>query len=184
MPLQKTTVKEIIKSSIKVFREKGYYRTSINDLAKETGLTKGVFYHHFTNKEDIMKTALTTLSSYFEKRVFALAHDNTQPPEKRLDEITDAYLAAVTMDSGGCFFANTILETAQNEDTFLEHIKVFFDNWRKAMVAIFQNKYGEDKSQRIAEEIIVDIEGALILTQLNKDFTILERALKRSKDRY
>ena len=46
MPLHKTTPAEIIKNSIKVFRKKGYYRTNMNDLAKETGLTKGIFYNH------------------------------------------------------------------------------------------------------------------------------------------
>ena len=60
MPLHKKSPEEIIKQSILVFRTNGYYRTTMNDLAKATGLTKGAFYHHFSNKEDVMKKSLQT----------------------------------------------------------------------------------------------------------------------------
>lgn len=184
MPTQKITLEEIIRSSIKVFRTKGYYRTSISDLAKETGLTKGVFYHHFKNKEEIMKTALSTLSAYFQKKVFSIAYDKAILPEERLEQITFIYLKVVTKEPGGCFFANTILETSQNEDTFLEQTQAFFKNWKKAMIEIFKNKYSEDKSEQIAEQILADVEGSLVLMQLHKDISYLQRALDRSKALY
>ncbi|HEX8657003.1 MAG TPA: TetR/AcrR family transcriptional regulator [Hymenobacter sp.] len=56
MPIQKITRKELLRTCIQVFRKQGYYRTSIQDLAQATGLTKGVFYHHFASKEEIMHT--------------------------------------------------------------------------------------------------------------------------------
>ena len=183
MPLQKITLEEIIKSSIRVFRKKGYYRTSISDLAKETGLTKGVFYHHFANKEEIMKTALKSLCSYFEARIFSIAYNRELPPAERLKEMTNFYLNAITKEPGGCFFANTILETAQNEDTFMEDVQVFFKNWEKAMIEIFSTKYSNDESTAIAEQIIADIEGSLMLMQLHKDRSYLERALERGSKR-
>jgi AcrR family transcriptional regulator len=33
------------------FGRKGFYSTSVADLAQATGLTKGVLYHHFENKD-------------------------------------------------------------------------------------------------------------------------------------
>ena len=183
MPLQKITIEEIIAASIRVFRRKGYYRTSISDLAKETGLTKGVFYHHFTNKEEIMKTALKSLCSYFDYKVFSIAYDQSIPPPQRLQKMVEIYWKAITKEPGGCFFANTILETAQNEDTFLSEAKAFFDKWKDAMAQVFKDAGRAGDAELIAEEIINDIEGALILTQLNKDMGYLKRAMERNKNR-
>ncbi|MES2354189.1 MAG: TetR family transcriptional regulator [Pseudomonadota bacterium] len=36
-----------------VFQEKGVSRTSLNDIAKAAGLTRGAIYWHFTNKADL-----------------------------------------------------------------------------------------------------------------------------------
>jgi AcrR family transcriptional regulator len=77
MPLYKTTPEDIINKSIFVFRTNGYYRTTMNDLAQATGLTKGAFYHHFTNKEDVMKKSLEANSLWFENKIFSIAYDDT-----------------------------------------------------------------------------------------------------------
>ncbi|MBZ4682859.1 MAG: hypothetical protein PWP46_964 [Fusobacteriaceae bacterium] len=43
----------IIATFYKLIAEKGYDKASINDLVKETNLSKGAIYHHFNNKDDI-----------------------------------------------------------------------------------------------------------------------------------
>lgn len=47
------TVKIILNVSSKLFIEKGYDNTSIQDIINETHLSKGAIYHHFNSKEDI-----------------------------------------------------------------------------------------------------------------------------------
>lgn len=49
------TVEKILKAAQKLFLEKGYDNTTIQDIVDELGgLTKGAIYHHFKSKEDIM----------------------------------------------------------------------------------------------------------------------------------
>ena len=49
------TVEKILNVSQKLFFEKGYEATTIQDIVDELGgLTKGAIYHHFKSKEDIM----------------------------------------------------------------------------------------------------------------------------------
>lgn len=45
------TRQRIIEEAAKLFARKGFYGTSISDLAQATELTKGAFYHHFESKE-------------------------------------------------------------------------------------------------------------------------------------
>lgn len=46
--------KEILEKSVALFKEQGYNRISIEQIAKETGIAKGTFYNYFTTKKDIL----------------------------------------------------------------------------------------------------------------------------------
>lgn len=49
------TVERILDAAQKLFLEKGYDHTTIQDIVDELGdLTKGAVYHHFRSKEEIM----------------------------------------------------------------------------------------------------------------------------------
>lgn len=45
---------EIKESAAKVFIEKGFANTSMEDLVRESGLSKGGFYHYYKNTTDII----------------------------------------------------------------------------------------------------------------------------------
>lgn len=49
------TVEKILEAAQRLFLEKGYDNTTIQDIVNELGgLTKGAIYHHFKSKEEIM----------------------------------------------------------------------------------------------------------------------------------
>lgn len=45
---------EIIRAAVELWAERGYHATSIDDLARATGLGKGALYHHIGSKEEIL----------------------------------------------------------------------------------------------------------------------------------
>lgn len=45
--------RELIDAAIKEFSERGYDNASLNNILKEAQISKGTFYYHFTNKEDL-----------------------------------------------------------------------------------------------------------------------------------
>lgn len=47
------TVKLILDTAAKLFTEKGYDETSLQDIIDKTNLSKGAIYHHFSSKEEI-----------------------------------------------------------------------------------------------------------------------------------
>lgn len=48
------TVESILTVSAKLFLEKGFDKTSMQDIAETAGISKGAIYHHFKSKEDII----------------------------------------------------------------------------------------------------------------------------------
>ena len=47
------TKRKIFEASMKLFAEKGYDATSIEDITATVGVAKGTLYYHFTSKEEI-----------------------------------------------------------------------------------------------------------------------------------
>ncbi|KHE67772.1 TetR/AcrR family transcriptional regulator [Halobacillus sp. BBL2006] len=54
----------IIKQSIKLFAKKGFSSTSVQEIANESGISKGAFYLHFKSKDALL---LEIFNYYFER---------------------------------------------------------------------------------------------------------------------
>jgi len=53
------TVQKILETSLRLFVEKGYEKTTVLDIvANLGGLTRGAFYHHFKSKEEVLDAVL------------------------------------------------------------------------------------------------------------------------------
>ncbi len=48
------TKAKILEIARQKFVTKGFYNTSLQEIVEEIGLTRGAFYHHFKNKEEIL----------------------------------------------------------------------------------------------------------------------------------
>lgn len=48
------TRKALLDSALRLFDEKGYHATSVEDIVIAAGVTKGALYHHFAGKEEIL----------------------------------------------------------------------------------------------------------------------------------
>ena len=44
---------KLIGAAVKIVREKGFNATSVDELCREAGVTKGAFFHHFRSKTDL-----------------------------------------------------------------------------------------------------------------------------------
>lgn len=57
---------ELVKAAIRLFARRGVHATSLNELARSVGMTTGVLYFHFANKDDIVLAAVEQLHGDFE----------------------------------------------------------------------------------------------------------------------
>jgi len=48
----------LLNSALRTFARKGYYEATVDDIARDAGLTTGAIYSHFKDKEDMFLAAL------------------------------------------------------------------------------------------------------------------------------
>lgn len=53
--IQEQTRQQIVLAALKSFSERGYASTSVSAIAKEAGVSKGLIYHYFDSKEEVLK---------------------------------------------------------------------------------------------------------------------------------
>ncbi|WP_370863901.1 TetR/AcrR family transcriptional regulator [Ruthenibacterium lactatiformans] len=98
------TVARILDVSLKLFLEKGYENTTIQDIIDALGnLSKGAIYHHFKSKEDILEAVC-------DQRLFAgvEALMNEVVTDKRLngrEKLTRMFTASLQNTEQGKFFS-------------------------------------------------------------------------------
>ncbi|BAY21246.1 TetR family transcriptional regulator [Calothrix sp. NIES-2100] len=52
--IRRATREQILKAAMDLFLDKGYHATSIDDVAKKAKISKGLLYHYFKGKEDLI----------------------------------------------------------------------------------------------------------------------------------
>lgn len=48
----------LLDGALHIIRQKGYAATSVDDICREAGVTKGSFFHHFKSKDDLALAAI------------------------------------------------------------------------------------------------------------------------------
>lgn len=49
-----TTRERIIETAVQLFEVQGYHRVTVDQIVKETGTSKGGFYHYFNSKDELL----------------------------------------------------------------------------------------------------------------------------------
>jgi AcrR family transcriptional regulator len=76
---------EILDGAQALFFERGYERTTVNDVIAKVGISKGGFYHHFTAKEDLLEGITARLAQDAVARVRDILDDPALGALERLN---------------------------------------------------------------------------------------------------
>ena len=89
------TRQALIDSALRLFGEKGYAVTSVQEITTGAGVTKGAFYHHFESKEDLLRLIHDEFIDY-QLAILRMSLDAEEPPDVRLRELLKSLLASTT----------------------------------------------------------------------------------------
>ncbi|EPZ45889.1 TetR/AcrR family transcriptional regulator [Alicyclobacillus acidoterrestris] len=82
---------EIALAAVKLFEQKGYRATSVQDIADAVGLQKGSLYHYITSKEDLLMQIAHQAILQFNQQLQSILAEDISAREK-LERMIRAHL--------------------------------------------------------------------------------------------
>ncbi|MDK1475706.1 TetR/AcrR family transcriptional regulator [Streptomyces sp. 549] len=95
----------LLAAATRLFADRGFDRTSVQDIVEAAGVTKGALYHYFGSKDDLLHEIYSRLLRLQQERLDASA-DADAPVEERLrDAAADVVVTTVeNLDDAMIFF--------------------------------------------------------------------------------
>jgi len=181
---QKVQDAEIFSGLTKVFRSKGYEGASLKDLAEATGLKKASLYHRFPNgKQEMAESVLNYVDKWVIDNVFSALLDIELPPSLRLKNGIEGIKKLYNGGEETCVFR--ALSMKRGLELFDDQIKNGMNNW----ISTFQELglafgFNPSKTNELALQVLIDIQGSLILAKGLNDIKIFNQTLEKIEKKY
>jgi AcrR family transcriptional regulator len=94
----------LIEAAIRLLAVRGYARTSLVEIGKEAGLSRGLVSHHFGSKEACMKAVVDHIREVSRWRTTSLT-----TPGSKVDHILDSYFRGVARRDAGALAMYVVL---------------------------------------------------------------------------
>src|SRR5690606_24234747 len=121
----------LLKEAATLFRDKGYERTTVRDLAAAVGIQSGSLFHHFRTKEEILKAVMVE-TIRLNTAVMQAAADQAESARAKLRALVRAELESINGQTGEAMAVlvyewRSLSESSQAE--VLELRDIYEDLW-------------------------------------------------------
>jgi AcrR family transcriptional regulator len=86
--------RQVVASAIALFGKRGYYATTIRDIAAQAGVSVGLIYQYFGDKEDVLFLAIVQVLDSYRSRI-PLALAGIDDPMERFRAAVRAYCRVI-----------------------------------------------------------------------------------------
>jgi len=177
MPAPLLTKPELLARLMDLFREKGFDGAAVSDISESTGLGKSSLYHYFPNgKEEMALQVLAHLEEQLEQAVFEPMR-STDPPKKKLNRMLDAIDSFYDGGKKACLLER--LCASVDAARFRRPLGRAFKTWIDAVEALgIESGLPRTVARLRAEELVVRIEGALVVCAGTGNTDVFARAIR------
>ncbi len=175
---------EVLQAAVRVFWEKGYEATSLNDLTSAMAIQRPSLYLAFGDKKQLFETALRKYNQWHASSIRKKLQSGSS-----VREALHAYFTALVDEeyegkgSLGCFCVHTMVELAPRD----EKIKIITREHQAYLAVLFQEaiergiqsgelKKGTD-AQAIGQSLVVSLIGITVMLKARPERTFLDHAV-------
>lgn len=185
---------QILDAAERLFLTYGYAGTSIDTILRESGLTKGAFFHHFASKHDLAHALIDRYAALdrarFDENV-ARAERLSRDPLQQVLIVIGLYEEAMDQlvePFPGCLFASYCYQAGLFDTEVLAVVREELLGWREVMGGKLQQAL-EHYSPRMAVDAseladmgLAVLEGAFILSKTLKDPKLVAGQLRHYRN--
>lgn len=178
------TKEKILKQSGALFNTQGYKATSISDITKATGYTKGAIYRHFNSKAELEMETLSHLSAqmFDHLRIKIKEAGDTRTKLTAIFKYFETYLSKPPV-RGGCPLMNVAIEADDAHPYLRKRALSILNVLAESVATILKNgiKYGQVKKDIdidfYSSVIIASLEGAIMMSKLRGNDEDIKRVI-------
>jgi AcrR family transcriptional regulator len=157
--------KDIIEAAKKLFAEKGYSFTTMDEIAKESAFSKATVYHYFQSKGEIFTEIIINEHQKFMEKVKSIANSN-QESEEKLKKIIHYWLETYDQNRNflSIFFNPEEREKIQREigKNFISIMKEKRYEYRRLVGKIFSEGIKKGKFKKFeVNDLVTALNGVI-----------------------
>ncbi len=143
------TRNKIIKVASKLFGHYGFYKTSMDEIARISRKAKGSLYYHFASKEELFTEVVATEINILKSQLVVIVNDkNLQADEK----IKRYLIRRMEILNTSANYHETLKADFFEHFDFIDNLRVNLDVWEKEQIKLIMQ-------QGIKENIFADNNG-------------------------
>src|SRR5215469_4728416 len=181
---------QILDAAGRLIHLQGYHCTSLDDVLRESGVGKGNFYYYFRSKEELGYAIIDRLVRAFLERTLEPAFaDFEADPVAQIHILLDRVLDNQRQRNciGGCPMGNLASELSDVHEGFRQRLAEVFVAWRVTMAEALDRGRAmgrlrtDSEPASIAQFLVAALEGAILLTKVTKDISVMEQCVDHLK---
>ncbi len=181
------TRRRIIGHATELVHGQGLKNTTVDDIVRAAGITKGSFYFHFASKEELGYAVIDSAAAYILGDLHRIAQDPSLPASRRLEEMLGVIRTAVEANdcTRGCILGNLALEMSDLHEGYRHKLAEVFDGWVLLFQGVLEEMQREGQMDEnldtaaFASHTIVVLEGGIMLSKVKRDPTPLRAETDR-----
>jgi TetR/AcrR family transcriptional regulator, transcriptional repressor for nem operon len=182
------TKAKLVDVSMRLFWEKGYGATSIQDILREADVHAGSLYHFFPTKQDLLLATLKRYRDGLHQMLLAPAWKGVDDPIERIFALLARYRQALLSTDCfyGCPIGSLALEIHEPDPAVRSLLSANFSGWTKAIEECLVDagpRLPHDVNRKdLASFVLTVMEGGVMQSRTHRSVDSFDASVRLLRD--
>ncbi len=159
---------QIVATAVELFAKQGFHATGIDTIVEKSGVAKRTLYAYFRSKDELVLAALRQYDGLFRNGFMRQVEAGSPSPRGRLLAIFDVAEEWFSRRNFyGCMFIKAAGEYSEKDTPIRQSCKEF-KGLMRGYVRTLCEKTGAPDPDKLAQEIALLLEGAIVTAQVSQ----------------
>lgn len=152
--MAKVSKEDIIQVALSLFSKRGYHSTSVDEIARQSGMVKATFYKFFKSKEELLLDTLASIEKDMEREIEKVYLNPNQSPREKLTEFYSIALNRVYQNKMHLLIFTMFL-TEPTDKQIAQAVKQLENNISMLLFDLMKHLYGHELNDYYYDIIFV-----------------------------
>ncbi|WP_114765058.1 TetR/AcrR family transcriptional regulator [Vibrio rhodolitus] len=162
---------QIITVALKLFAKNGFEKTSVSAICEEAEVSKGLVFHHFKNKNELLREVFNYISKIIDETDDSYLA--VKEPKARLETLIEAIFTGMAVPEHRAIyqFNFNVMVQPTTRALLIDLIDERMDGLRAGVEEVFEY-LGHQQPAVISRMFVAEIDGIALNYLLNDDFPL------------